>query len=185
MKKIKRIIEKNLNGKKIVLLFLLTNLVYVLMLTVTIPMILSFSKGIKTLDMMPLGYDYDYINTLFETLGKKGRDVYLYYQIPVDMIYPFLFGLSYCLVIAYFLKKLNKFNTPYLYLCLLPVIAGIADYGENIGIISMLTNYPEQSQFSMSVTTVFSILKSTATSLYFVALIITLILLGVKTLKGN
>ena len=48
---------------------------------------MAFSGGMKLLDMMPLGYDMDYINTLFETLGEKGRDIYLYNQIPVDMIY--------------------------------------------------------------------------------------------------
>jgi len=185
MNKIKKIIEKHLKGKKIILFFLLTNLVYVLMLTVTIPMILSFSKGMKTLDMMPLGYDSDYINTLFDTLGEKGRSVYLYYQIPVDMIYPFLFGLSYCLLIAYFLKKHHKLNTPYIYLCFLPVIAGIADYGENLGIVTMLTNFPELTQFSMTATNFFSILKSMTTTIYFAALIITLILLGIKLLKGK
>ena len=121
MKKIQAIVEKHLIGKKIVLLFILTNLVFVLMLTVTIPMLLSFSKGMKTLDMIPLGYDSEYIKILFDTLGERGRSVYLYYQIPLDMIYPFLFGVSYCLLIAYFLKKLHKLNTPYIYLCFLPV----------------------------------------------------------------
>ena len=185
MKKILTIIEKNLNGKSIVLLFLLTNLVFLLMLKVTIPMILSFSKGMKTLDMMPLGYDSEYINTLFDTLGERGRNVYLYYQIPIDMIYPFLFGVSYCLLIAYFLKKLHKLNTPYIYLCFLPVIAGIADYAENLGIITMLSNYPELTQFSMTATNIFSIVKSMTTTVYFTALVITLLLLGIKLLRGK
>jgi len=185
MKKILAIIEKNLNGKKIVLLFLLTNLVYVFMLKVTIPMILSFAKGMKTLDMMPLGYDSDYIKTFFDTLGERGRSVYLYYQIPVDMVYPFLFGLSYCLLIAYFLKKLHKLKTPYIYLCFLPIIAGLADYAENLGIINMLTKYPELTPFSMHATNAFSIVKSMTTTFYFAALIITLIVLGIKFLRGT
>ena len=185
MKKIQAIIEKHLIGKKIVLLFILTNLVFVLMLTVTIPMLLSFSKGMKTLDMIPLGYDSEYIKILFDTLGERGRSVYLYYQIPLDMIYPFLFGVSYCLLIAYFLKKLHKLNTPYIYLCFLPVIAGIADYAENLGIITMLTKYPELTQFSMTATNTFSIVKSMTTTVYFAALLITLLLLGIKLLRGK
>ena len=125
MKKLIALIEKNLSGKKIALLFLLTNLVYAFMLIVTIPMTISFAKGMKTLDMMPLGYDSEYINTFFDALGESGRSVYLYFQIPVDMIYPFLFGLSYCLLIAYFLKKLQKLKTPYIYLCFLPLIEAV------------------------------------------------------------
>jgi len=58
-----KLINRNLSGKKVLTLFVLTNIVYAAMLIITI---------------------------------------------PLDMIYPFLFGISYCLVIGYFLKKLNK-----------------------------------------------------------------------------
>ena len=62
----------------------------------------------KLLDMMPTGYDWNYVNELFNTLGENGRKIYLTKQIPMDMFYPLLFGLSYCLIFAYFLKKLEK-----------------------------------------------------------------------------
>ncbi len=178
-------IARNLAGKKVLLLFVLTNIVYAAMLIITIPKTMGFSNGLKLLDMMPMGYDLDYINTLFETLGEKGREVYLYNQIPLDMIYPFLFGISYCLVIAYFLKKLNKLNSPLFYICLLPIIAGIADYLENIGIITMLNTYPGISQISAFTTNIFSIVKSVATTIYFVALIITMMVMGIKTMRGK
>ena len=85
------------------------------MLIITIPKTMTFSAGMKLLDMMPVGYNPEYIITLLDTLGEKGREVYLYNQIPVDMIYPFLFGISYSLLIAYFLKKINKLNSYYFY----------------------------------------------------------------------
>lgn len=183
MKRIKEIIRKNLTGKKVLFLFVLTNLIYALMLIVTIPKVMTFSNGMKLLDMMPTGYDSEYIHSLFETLGLRGREVYLYNQIPVDMIYPLLFGISYCLLIAYFLKKINKLNSIFFYTSFLPIIAGLADYLENFGIINMLNNYPNQSQFSMDATNIFSIIKSMTTTLFFVALIITLLILGFKTIK--
>lgn len=104
MNKLKKIINNNLAGTKVLVLFALTNIVYAFMLIITIPKTMRFSNGMKLLVMMPTGYDFEYINTLFDTLGEKGREVYLYNQIPVDMIYPFLFGISYCLPI--FSKKL-------------------------------------------------------------------------------
>ena len=67
MKRIRKIIDTNLAGKKVLLLFLLTNIVYAVMLAVTIPKTMAFSNGLKLLDMMPLGYDLEYINMLFET----------------------------------------------------------------------------------------------------------------------
>ena len=124
----------------------------------------------------------EYINTLFEALGENGRGVYLYNQIPIDMVYPFLFGISYCLLLVYFLQKINKLNSAFFYLIFLPIIAGIADYIENFGIIKMLSSYPNQSQLSMDVTNVFSIIKSMTTTVFFVALIITLVIFGYKTI---
>lgn len=167
----------------VLVLFVFTNIVYAFMLMITIPKAMRFSNGMKLLDMMPTGYNFEYVNTLFDTLGEKGRAIYLYNQIPVDMIYPFLFGISYCLLIAYFLKKVNRLQSSFFYLCLLPLIAGAADYLENFGIITMLNSYPDLALFSATMTNSFTILKSVVTTIYFVALLITLIVLGVKTIK--
>ena len=185
MRSIKEIISKNATGKKVLLLFVLTNIIYAVMLTITIPKTMAFSNRMKLLDMMPTGYNSDYIYRLFETLEKNGRAVYLYNQIPIDMVYPFLFGISYCLLITYFLKKLDQLNTPFFYLCFLPVIAGIADYLENFGIIHMLNSYPNLTQFSMDATNIFSIVKSMTTTMYFIALIITLVLFGIQIVKAR
>ena len=183
MEIIRKIIANNLTGKKVLMLFVLTNIVYAVMLIVTIPKTMAFSKGMKLLDMMPMGYDSEYINSLFKTLGENGRQAYLYSQLPVDMIYPFLFGVSYCLLIGYFLKKLNKLDSIFFFLCFLPIIAGIADYFENFGIITMLNNYPNLSQNLMEATNVFSVVKSMTTTVFFAALIIILLILGIKTMK--
>ena len=179
----KHFINKNLSGRKVLLLFILTNLVYAFMLTFTIPNVMAFSEGMKLLDMMPMGYDQEYINNLLETLGQEGRDLYLYNQIPVDMIYPLLFSISYSLLIAYFLKKLNKLNSVFFFLCWLPIVAGISDYFENFGIITMLINYPEINSISATATNLFTVIKSLFTTVYFVTLIITMIVVGIRTLK--
>ena len=185
MKRLLKFIEKNISGKKVLSLFILTNLVYTFMLTVTIPKTMEFSNGMKLLDMMPTGYDLNYVSELFTSLGENGRLTYLTNQIPVDMIYPLLFGLSYCLLLGYLLKKMNKLNSRYIYLCLIPIIAGIADYLENIGIITMLKNYPELTEFVVKITSSFSLIKSISTSAFFIVLIVMLIILGIKFMKRN
>ena len=183
MKKIKKIIDENSTGKSVLLLFVLTNIVYAIMLIITIPGVMAFSNGMKLLDMMPAGYDSTYITSLFEALGENGRLAYLYSQLPVDMIYPFLFGISYCVMTGYFLKKINRFDSSLFYLCFLPVIAGIADYLENFGIIILLNEYPRLSEISVNATNYFSMLKSMTTTAFFIVLIILLLLLGINTLK--
>ncbi len=181
----KEIIYNNIKGKKVLLLFILTNLVYAFMLLVTIPKVMSFSNGMKLLDMLPTGYNAEYVNSLFDILGEKGREVYLFNQIPIDMIYPFLFGISFCLVLAYFFQKLSKLNGYFLYLCLLPVVAGIFDYLENIGIITMLINYPNLSKSLITTTNIFTIFKSVFTTVYFVILFVTIVMVIIKYAKGK
>ena len=185
MNRVIKTLEKNISGKKVLSLFILTNVVYLFMLFVTIPKTMGFSNGIKLLDMLPTGYNQEYVNELFRTLGENGRETYLTNQIPVDMIYPLLFGLTYSLLLGYLLKKLNKLKSPFIYLCLLPIIAGIADYLENIGIITMLNSYPDLTETIVNATNTSSVIKSTSTSIFFIALIVILIILGIKFLKRN
>ena len=185
MKRLTRFIEKNISGKKVLGLFILTNVVYTFMVTVTIPKTMEFSNGMKLLDMMPTGYNLNYVSELFTSLGENGRLTYLSNQIPIDMIYPLLFGISYCLLLGYFLNKLNKLNSPYIYMCVIPIIAGIADYLENIGIITMLKNYPELTEVAVKTTSSFSLIKSISTSTFFIVLIVMLIILGIKFMKRN
>lgn len=180
MNKIKTLINKNLSGKKVLVLFIITNLIYLIMLTITIPKTMGFSNEMKLLDMMPMGYDSGYIQALFDALGEEGRRIYLINQIPLDMIYPLLFGISYCLLMAYFLEKIGKLHSPTFYLCLIPLLAGMADYLENLGIITMLNSYPDLSQIVMTTTSLFSITKSMTTTIFFISLIIVLIILGVQ-----
>ena len=184
MNRLVKFIDNHASGKKVLILFLLTNIIYVFMLTLTIPAIMAYSGDMKLLDIMPLGYDSEYIKTLFNTLGANGRNIYLSRQIPADMIYPFLFAISYCLVLGYFLKIFSRLNSLYFLFCLLPLIAGVADYMENIGIIAMLISYPSLSETTMTLTSIFTVIKSMATSIYFVVLIITTIAFTVKTVRS-
>lgn len=174
----KDLIKKNISGGKVIFLFILTNIVYMIMLTITIPKVMRYSGGIKILDMMPMGYTPEYVKSLFNTLGGEGRFVYLYNQLPVDMVYPLLFGVSSCLVLAYFLNKLGKLDSPLYYLCFIPLFSGLFDYGENIGIITMLNTFPNDSIFVAQVTNVFSILKSSFTTTYFIVILFILLVLA-------
>lgn len=189
MNNLRSIISKHLSGKKVLLLFVITNLVYAVMIFITIPKVMAFSRELKILDMMPMGYDLDYISALFNALGEKGRETYLYQQIPVDMIYPFLFGISNCLILAFFLNKIDKLDSVFFYVTLLPLFAGVADYIENIGIVLMLKSFPDVSAEVAGLTNVFSITKSLTTTIFFIVLIIVLVSLGLKTwteyIKGD
>lgn len=183
MHTIEKLIRRHIQGKKVLLLFTLTTIVYLTMILITIPKVMAYANGMQLLDMMPLGYDIAYVNDLFDTLGSNGRDAYLGKQIPLDMIYPSLFAISYCLVLGFFLNKFDKLKTVLVIFCLLPIVAGAMDYAENIGIIALLNDYPKISDRTVTITSYFSLLKSMVTTLYFIILISSLVILGIKTLR--
>ena len=153
----RQLLKKYGKGEKVLLLFLITNLVYAFMILITIPKVMKYANGMNLFDMMPTGYSIQYTKTLLETLGIQGRKTYLYSQIPVDMIYPLLFGITYCLLVVYLLNKIKLIEKPIIYLSLLPIFAGLFDYLENIGIITMLNSYPDFSSLTSEITNVFTI----------------------------
>lgn len=179
----RELIRKNITGIKVLILFIITNIVYVFMLAVTIPAVARYSGGMDLLDMMPGGYDTSYVMALFDKLGDVGRHTYLYRQIPVDMIYPLLFALGYTLLISYVLNKLGRFEGRLFYLCYLPMFSCLFDYLENIGIIIMLKSYPDISTGLVQLTSIFSVCKSVSTTIFFLTLIGLLILLVLKRFR--
>lgn len=181
----KNLITRYLNGKIILVLFILTNIVYAIMLTITIPKVMNYAGGMKLLDMLPTGYNADYVNSLLDALGTEGRNTYLFQQIPIDLIYPCLFGITYCLFFAFIINKLNKQNSLLFYLCYFPIFAGLFDYLENFGIITILNSYPDNSTVLSQLTSIFSILKSTLTTIYFIALLTALFALLTKYILSN
>jgi hypothetical protein len=178
----RELVRENINGRKVLILFILTNICYVFMLTITIPKVMSFSGGMKLLDMVPTGYGVEYVNSLLNVLGDNGRYAYLFNQLPVDMVYPILFAITYPLVLAFFLNKLKKLDSYLFYFCLLPLFSGFFDYCENIGIISILSTYPYNSDNLTQITNTFSVLKSFSTTIYFITLTGTLVVMGVQRL---
>lgn len=111
------LINKHATGIKVLVWFLITQVIYLTMLLVTIPKVLTHAGEMKLLDMMPTGYDVDYVKMLFENLGQAGREAYLYRQIPLDLIYPLLFSISFSLLLALILKTITKEGSMVFYLC--------------------------------------------------------------------
>ena len=179
----KKLILKHSTGKNVLVFFVLSTLVYIAMLAFSIPKTAQFANGMKLPDMMPEGYSSAYIMELFTALGEAGRNMYLQVQLPLDMVYPFLFALCYSLLFAYFLKKIKKEHSLLLFLCFLPVIGGVADYFENIGLFYLLKNFPNFSEQTVDIVSGFTVLKSTVTSIYFASLLFVLVVLALQKIK--
>lgn len=179
----RKIFKNHIQGKKVLIIFIMTNLVYFCMLFLTIPKVMDYTHGMDLFDMMPAGYSVEYAQTLLTTLGPDGRSAYLYTQLPVDMIYPLLFGLTYSLILAYFLNKLNWIEKPIFFTVLLPLTAGLFDYAENIGIFLMLQAYPDFSVTIATWTNSFTIIKSVLSTLSFTVLLTLLLVILIRRMR--
>ncbi len=180
MSKIQNSLNKYSTGKNILVLFIITQAIYILMIMITIPHVMKYSDNMKLLDNLPTGYSPDYVFQLLNILWEEWRSEYLFKQIPIDMIYPWLFIISYSLLLFYLFKKSFKPNKIILILSLIPVFWGVFDYLENIWIIVMISMYPSFVSYIASITNFFSILKSLFTVIFFILLITWVVILGVK-----
>ena len=70
-------------GRAVLLSVVAAQVIYGTMLFLTIPAVTHHSSGMDILDMLPLGYSTEYVETLFAALGNEGRNAYLFRQIPM------------------------------------------------------------------------------------------------------
>lgn len=83
-------------------------------------------------------------------------------------------------MLAWFLDKLGKLNGSMIYLVLLPLLAGLFYYLENIGMIVILNRYPDNPDYLTQTTSVFTILKSLLSAFYFITLIAVVVAFVIK-----
>lgn len=181
MNKLIELLYKYATPKRTILFAVLGAVNFVVMVFGIIPKITQGTNGMKVLDLMPQGYDLEYVNTLFKAIGQKGRDLYLYTQMPLDMLFPWLFGISYCLIIALILKKLGKLKSNFALLSLFPFTETITDHSENFGIINLLKSYPNITAEQVGITNTMSLIKTTCIALNFIIILCLIVWLIIET----
>ncbi|PCJ93140.1 MAG: hypothetical protein COA52_06895 [Hyphomicrobiales bacterium] len=149
--------------------------IYALMILITLARLQEMSGGIPVFDMMPTGYDSQFAHSLLTAIGGEGRQYYLWRQIPLDLIYPALFGTSFYLLANWMAGKLHVFQRILRLTALVAVAVGVADYIENFFIILMLRDYPNLSDALVNAASIATLLKSSLTLIYFIVLIVVLL----------
>ena len=170
-------------GRTVLILFILTNVFYGAILGYSIPLVLSFAPESVLFDMSPTGYSYDDAIILLQSLGREGRNAYLAVQIPIDLVYPGLFAISYGLLITWVLKKFLPRQSRLFFFAFVPVFAGIFDYLENAAVVAMLNGFPDISEAIVTSASSFTIAKSGLTTLFFVGLLVALVYWAIWRLR--
>jgi hypothetical protein len=168
MNNFKEYMQKSATGKMVLGFLVPAMVVYFLMLLYSIPQVEQHANGMKLFDLSPSGYSHQYALELLKNLGSTGRDIYLYRQLPLDFIYPGMFAVSCCLLLTWLFKKSLIINSSMFYWCIIPLVAGLFDYLENICIILMLKSYPNVPELLVIFASIFTVFKSILTIIFFV-----------------
>lgn len=168
----KGFLERFATGRVVLGLFVPCTLVYLWIILVSIPAVVVEAPDTKLFDMSPAGYSYEEARFVLERIGESGRDTYLYHQLPVDTVYPGLFAVTYALMLFWVFGKFASKGSVWFRLTYLPIAAGVLDYFENMGILTMLVSYPDLTPAIVQMTSIFTILKSLFTTLFYFTLLV-------------
>ncbi len=116
------------------------------------------NESLKSLDIRT-SYTKEDVMELFNKLDDEGRKTYEYSISVIDMIYPLVYGMLLILLLSKLIKNLFREESNYIYLSLLPILIMIFDYAENTNTLMMLSKYPEISNTSVALGSLFSGLK--------------------------
>ncbi len=158
-KNIQLLLEKYATRKYILIFFISALFFLLLMIFYSVPLVRSHANGMTILDMKFGGYPPNYAYSLFKKLGPNGRNAYLFVQIPLDMIYPLMFGIAFSLILTNIFRRAFKSKNVIQNFNIILFFVSLFDYMENICIITMLISYPSFSPALAFTTSVFTTVK--------------------------
>ena len=175
--------QKHITGKLLVGLLIVTNAVYLVMILWSLPRLVEYADGLKAFDMRPMGYTFSEAIKLLESLGPEGMDFYKTVQLRLDTLYPLGFMATYAVGCLWVFNKINFWKFFGVAGAIASVVAGTADYVENIYIYKMLSAYPELSEGLVFQAHLATVTKSIATTIAMILFMLGLLVLGFLSLK--
>lgn len=112
----------------------------------------------QTLDTLS-SYTPEKAFELISSYGEQGRQYYAVIELTLDLVYPLVTALMFGLIIFYTFKRAFPDHNWLLYLSLTPYAALLADYLENICIVTMLLIHPRESAPLAQISNFFTIAK--------------------------
>ena len=145
LKKTLTFIQHKTSWPAIVFLLVITSLMMYLMngtqLFFSNPTIVEHSGGLTILDLRE-SFSPDDAYELFTELGPAGRQAYMFLHLVPDSIFPIGYALTFAFISAWFLVRLLPLDHRLQWLCLIPLISGLADVSENLSLVICNLVYP-------------------------------------------
>lgn len=147
-------------------------LIYIYMLSVSLPALSTYAGGLAPFDMRPGGYSLQQATQLLQALGPAGRQYYLTHQLLADIAYPAFLALFIWQMLRFFASHLQgKLRQVLSRSAAWAPLVLIFDYGENMLIAAML----QAETLTASLVTMASFLsriKAITTSLFLTVLLL-------------
>lgn len=141
--------------------------------------------GGPTILDMTLTTSPEQVYAVLDALGDAGREFYLTHIVPLDLVFPFTYALFLSVLISWTLSHWHGEKSPWLFLNLAPIIACVADYCENAGVITLLLTYPAHLDPVAMYTSVMYLIKFVFTAISYITVIAALAGWAVTVLKAR
>jgi len=169
---INSLVSRTSSVKSLCYLFLSSHVILLLMMTYTFPRI-NNQIGTNAFDLQTFGYSVSEARSIVDTMNDQITNLYLFPQLSLlDLLYPFLLALflsSFLFRLIGITKTKNGVNS---ILLLVPFLAMIFDYLENICIILMITKSVETSEYFVLLSSIFTLLKGLLTSFAWISILL-------------
>jgi hypothetical protein len=170
--KIYKTIDRLTSKSKIIILFVLAHLVLLLMMVFTFPQI-NAKMGTQAFDLKSFGYTIEEATSMVQNLDQSTIDYYLFPQLfLLDILYPILLALLISALIIRLSKLIWKEKHMIANLYVLPFVAMLCDYTENILITILITNPMEISSNIVSTASAFTQMKGLFTTISWLIVIV-------------
>lgn len=163
-----RLLQKTSSTKRIWILFASSHLVLLTMMVFTFP-IINHQIGTKAFDLQTFGYSVTVADSIVNNLNDQTTQLYLFPQLTLlDLFYPILLALF---LSSLLFRMANNQGMVRSLIVIIPFLAMIFDYSENICVILMISKSIEISEWFVFVSSSFTILKSIFTSIAWLAIL--------------
>lgn len=116
------------------------------------------NRRVEVLDLK-FSYNPQMARNIIGAYSPAARGFAIKFGLIADTLYPLAYTFFFTITLAWILKSLSRYGIRIKHLHLFPLLILILDYCENIGIASLMSNYPDFSDFQVYVASFFSSLK--------------------------
>ena len=163
---------KTSSVKNICILFVASHLVLLIMMIFTLPVI-NDQIGTKVFDLQTLGYSVSVAESIVENLNNETTSLYLFPQLTLlDLLYPILLALFLSSILFRLFSITETKSKIASILLVIPFMAMLFDYAENICVILMISKSLELTKTLVLLSSSLTILKGLFTSITWITILV-------------